>query len=171
MSEPKPERTLPPTDLLVPPQKDVLIAIYNDMRAHARHAETLRAAVVNFTIAVASALIAVITADNHVKATELPVCVVVTLVGVLGLVFAANYDELYHRNWRRARVVRAELDRLCFAPGHPTIADLLDRADDEHHDTQGYRYSRRVLGSTHRFWLVAPTLVIGGGLALTVMAL
>ena len=53
---------------------------------------------VNVVLVVAAALIAIITADGRVQPDETAVSLVVTLVGGLGLAFAASYTELFHRN-------------------------------------------------------------------------
>jgi hypothetical protein len=151
-------------------RKDLLWGMYTDLRAHARHAETLRSSVVNFMIVVASVLIAVIANDGHVTGNELALCLVIVVVGVLGLAFAASYTELYERNRSRAVRIRITLDEEFFAGGE-TIASLLAAADKQHEVAVLYRWSRRLTGSTQRFWFVLPSLVLVAGLVLTVLAL
>jgi hypothetical protein len=151
-------------------RKDLLWGMYTDLRAHARHAETLRSSVVNFMIVVASVLIAVIANDGHVTGNELALCLMIVVVGALGLAFAASYTELYERNRSRAVRIRTTLDEEFFARGE-TIASLLAAADKQHEVGALYRWSRRLTGSTHRFWFVLPSLVLVAGLVLTVLAL
>jgi hypothetical protein len=151
-------------------RKDLLWGMYTDLRAHARHAEMLRSSVVNFMIVVASVLIAVIANDGHVAGNELALCLVIVVVGALGLAFAASYTELYARNRSRAVRIRTTLDDEFFAGGE-TIVSLLGAADKQHEVGALYRWSRRLTGSTHRFWFVLPSLVLVAGLALTVLAL
>jgi len=151
-------------------QKDLLWGMYSDVRTHARHAETLRANTVNLVLLVASALTAVITSDGHVERHELPVCLVIVAVGLAGLAFAGSYTELCHRNRLRAERLRSVLDAWFFASAEQTIAHVLAASDGSHEASRVYRWTRRLTGSTHRFWLVVPTLVIVGGALLTVIA-
>lgn len=151
-------------------RKDLLWEMYTDVRTHARHAETLRSNVVNFMIVVASILIAVIANDGQVTGKDLPLCLVIFAAGLLGLAFAASYTELYERNRNRAAVIRTALDDEFFA-GQTTIDSLLDEADERHERSSLYRWSRRLTGSTHRFWFVLPGLITSAGLLLTLLAL
>jgi len=144
-------------------QKDLLWGMYSDVRTHARHAETLRANTVNLVLLVASALTAVITSDGHVERHELPVCLVIVAVGLAGLAFAGSYRL-------RAERLRSVLDAWFFASAEQTIAHVLAASDGSHEASRVYRWTRRLTGSTHRFWLVVPTLVIVGGALLTVIA-
>ncbi|AVT29586.1 hypothetical protein C6361_08870 [Plantactinospora sp. BC1] len=152
-------------------QKDLLWGMYTDLRAHARHAETLRSNVVNFMIVVASVLIAVIANDGHVTRAELPLCLAIVLVGLLGLVFAASYTELHERNRQRAMMIRAVLDDKYFADDSSTIAALLYEADKRHERARLYRWTRGFTGSTQRFWFLMPSLILASGLLLTIVAL
>ncbi|HEY3868778.1 MAG TPA: hypothetical protein VGM10_10535 [Actinocrinis sp.] len=151
-------------------RKDLLWGMYTDLRTHARHAETLRANVVNFMLLIASALIAVITKDGKVSRSDLPLCLALVVVGILGLAFAASYTELFERNRRRAAMLRTALDDEFLADGI-TIAALLREADEQHHSNRLYRWSRRVTGSTQIFWPALAALVTISGLVLTAIAL
>ena len=150
-------------------RKDLLWGMYTDVRAHARHAETLRSNVVNFMIVVASVLTAVIANDGHITRTDLPLCVVIIVVGLLGLTFAASYTELHERNRKRAMRIRATLDDEFLTSG-TTIASLLDEADQQHEAGRLYRWSRQLTGSTQRFWFLLPSLILAAGLLLTIVA-
>jgi hypothetical protein len=151
-------------------RKDILWGMYTDLRTHARHAEMLRSNVVNFMVVVTSVLVAVIVNGGHVTRKALPLCVLIVLVGLLGLAFAASYTELYERNRNRATRIRETLDREFFTNG-TTIATLLHEADEHHEAGVLYRWSRRLTGSTQRFWFVLPSLITIAGLLLAVLAL
>jgi hypothetical protein len=152
-------------------RKDLLWGMYTDVRAHARHAETLRSNVVNFMIVVASVLIAVIANDGNITRKDLPLCLVILVVGLLGLSFAASYTELYERNRRRAVEFRTTLDTEFLGDGSTTIASILNKADESHEVGRLYRWSRRLTGSTQRFWFILPTSITTAGVALTLVAL
>lgn len=152
-------------------RKDLLWGMYTDVRAHARHAEALRSNVVGFMIVVTSILIAVIANDRRVNSADLPMCLVITLVGLLSLAFAAAYTELHERNRRRAMGIRTALDEEYFSDKTATIAVLLREADVPHETSRLYRWSRQLSGSTQRFWFVLPGLTLLSGLLLCIVAL
>lgn len=147
------------------------LGMYSDVRTHTCHAETLRSNAVNYVFVIASALVAVIFSDGNIERAELPLCLVVALIGLFGLAFVASYTELYQRNRRRAERLRTLLDSRFFADGDTTVAGLLDEADKLHEASQLYRWSRRVMGSSHRFWLLLPMLVIAVGVLLIAAAM
>ena len=144
--------------------------MYTDLRLHSRHAETLRSNVVNFMIVVASLLIAAITADGHIRRSDLVLCLGVVSVGLLGLGFAASYTELHERNRRRAVRLRDALDAEFLTGPEPDIEDLLEESDRSHEASRLYRWSRAVTGSTQRFWFALPVLVLITGVVLTAVA-
>lgn len=151
-------------------RKDLLWGMYTDLRAHARHAETLRANVVNLAIVVASILVAVIANRGRLSPTDLPLCLVIFVIGLVGLGFAASYTELYERNRRRALRIRRALDDEFFVTATP-MAALLREADEQHEHGALYRRSRRVTGSTQRFWFILPGLVAAAGLLLVILTI
>jgi hypothetical protein len=152
-------------------RKDLLWGMYTDLRAHARHAETLRANVINVTIVVASVLVAVITNDGHVGRNDFLMCLAVAIVGLFGLAFAASYTELHERNRRRALRVRDELEHEYFDATTNSISSLLSEADAVHRASKLYRRGRLLPGSTQRFWLLLPGLVMLAGVVLATVAI
>lgn len=152
-------------------RKDLLWGLYTDVRTHARHAETLRTNVVNFMIVVASVLIAVIANDSQITRKDLPLSLAILLLGLLGLAFAASYTELYERNRKRAVKIRVALDTEFLEQGGITTTSLLDEADKDHEASGLYRWSRRLTGSTRRFWFILPGLIVLSGIVLTLVAL
>jgi hypothetical protein len=152
-------------------RKDLLWGLYTDIRTHARHAETLRTNVVNFMIVVASVLIAVIANDGQVSGKDLPLCLVIVVIGLIGLAFAVAYTELYERNRKRAVKIRSALDAEFLQKGGVTTAALLEAADQDHEKSKLYRWSRRLTGSTRRFWFILPGLILAAGVILTFVAL
>ncbi|MET7423611.1 hypothetical protein [Dactylosporangium sp. NPDC005555] len=152
-------------------RKDLLWGMYTDLRAHSRHAETLRANVVNFTVVIASALVAVIINDGRVGRSDLALCVVIVITGLSGLAFAASYTELHERNRLRAMRIREALDVEFFANAPATISGLLNEADAPHEASSLFRHSRGLIGSTQRFWLFVPLFAVLAGVLLGVVAL
>lgn len=153
-------------------QKDLLWGLYQDVRSHSRHAETLRTSAVNYMLVVASALITVITIDKQITLFDLPLCLIVSVIGLISALFSASYTELYYRNRERAGHIRKHLDDELFKDRAPaTLSQVLDDADVVHRKTKIYRWSRRITGSTHLFWLVPPLVVFVIGIMLTILSL
>jgi hypothetical protein len=152
-------------------QKDLLWGLYTDMRAHARHAETLRSTVVNFMIVIASVLITAIVGDGQIRRADLIASLGMVLVGFLGLMFAASYTELHERNRLRAMQLRRYLNERCFASDDESMESLLAASDQEHQASPLYRRTRGVTGSTQRFWFLLPAAVLITGLSVSGVAL
>ncbi|WP_328468903.1 hypothetical protein OHA21_00355 [Actinoplanes sp. NBC_00393] len=152
-------------------RKDLLWGLYTDLQAHARHAETLRSTVVNFMVVIASVLVAAVVRDGSVDRADLIPCAMITIVGAIGLIFAAGYTELHERNRRRAMLLRATLDDEHFAGEPRSIRTLLATSDREHQQTPLYRWTRGLSGSTRQFWLLLPGLLLVAGIALTAVSL
>ena len=151
-------------------RKDLLWGMYLEMRTHARHAETLRSNAINFTLVLTSALIVVITFDKKLNHADVLLCAAITVLGLVSTGFAASYAELFYRNRQRAEEFRNRLDTLFFDGECYTVAKLLKEAKDNHEKRKVYRWSRRITGSTHGFWLVTPILVFLAGIILTISA-
>ena len=71
-------------------QKDLLWGLYQDVRSHARHNEVLRSSAVNYMLLVASALITVIIFDKQINRYDLPLCLIVSLIGLISALFSAS---------------------------------------------------------------------------------
>lgn len=152
------------------PHKDLLWGLYLDVRAHARHAEVLRSTAVNYLLIITSALVALILSDGSIERDELALCLAVPVVGLFGLGFVASYTELYQRNRRRAEHLRTYLDDEFMSGDGVTLGGLLAAPDEEHRSTPLYRWSRQLTGSSHRFWLMLPTLIVAIGALLVAIA-
>lgn len=151
-------------------QKDLLWGLYLDVRAHARHAEMLRSTAVNYILAITSALIALVLSDGSIESADLPLCSAVPVIGLVGLGFVATYTELYQRNRMRSEHVRTFIDGMFFSDTDATLTGLLDTSDERHRSTRLYRWSRQVTGSSHRFWILVPLLVVTVGALLVAIA-
>lgn len=153
-------------------QKDLLWGLYQDVRGHSRHAETLRASAVNYMLVVASALVTVITFDKQINRFDLPLCLIVSVIGLISALFSASYAELYYRNRTRAGHLREHLDDVFFEDrAQATLSQVLAGADAVHSKTKIHGWSRRITGSTHLFWLVPPLVLFAIGVVLTALSL
>jgi hypothetical protein len=144
-------------------QKDLLWGMYLDMRAHARHAETLRVSAATYMLAVASALIAVISFDHKLDLHDLPLSILVSLIGLITALFCASYAELYFRNRERAERIQKRLDELFFDHEQPTT---LSKLIDVRAETYRFCWARDLTGSTHWLWVGLPAIVFAVGIVL-----
>jgi len=172
-------------------QKDLLWGLYQDVRTHARHNETIRSNAVNYLLLGASALIVVITYDTDIKGVlDLVLAIILSLFGLIGMVFSASYAELYYRHRAKSGRLLRELDTLFFQD-QPSInlSDIFPSARETHADTTDakyeyegklhefeykYKWARSITGkagSTHVFWILLPFVVFLVGIVLTGWAL
>ncbi len=152
-------------------QKDLLWGLYQDLRSHSRHTEMLRSSAVNYMLVLASALITVILFDKQINRFDLPLSIIVSVIGLISALYSASYTELYYRNRERAGHLRKHLDEVFFKGRAPsTLSQVLADADVVHQRTKIYRWSRRLTGSTHLFWLVPPLVVLAIGIVLTILS-
>jgi hypothetical protein len=116
--------------------KDLLWGLYQDVRTHARHNETIRSNAINFMLLLASALLVVISLDGRLNNKDLPFTAILILVGLIGMVFAASYAELYYRHRAKSGRLLRELDTLFFQD-QPSInlSDIFPSAHETHADT------------------------------------
>jgi hypothetical protein len=167
-------------------QKDLLWGLYEDLRSHARHAETLRSNAGSYMLAVAGALIGVITFDQKLNGCDLPLAIIVTVLGLLTALFSASYAELYFRNIDRARRVLQRLDEAFFQTKAPiTLSELAHDAENQPTTLNScarilgistgstvpgeqqispvrearFAWARHLTGSTHGLWIVLPAIV------------
>src|SRR5918994_3669768 len=78
-------------------QKELMWAFYQDVRTHARHNETIRSNAIDYMLLLASALIIVISYDRKIcGGADQAFAIILTLIGLIGALFAASYGELYY---------------------------------------------------------------------------
>lgn len=153
-------------------QKDLLWDFYQDVRTHARHNETIRSNAIDYMLLVASALVVVISFDREICGRDLAFAIILTLIGLIGALFAASYGELYYRNRDRSDNLRKELDTRFFqnqrAP--TTLEQIWVKTDCGKYPLKKLRVITRDAGSTHVFWIVLPLVAGLIGIVLAVLA-
>jgi hypothetical protein len=153
-----------------PARVKLLWDLSSERRNQGRHSENLRATVAAQTVAGASALVAVITYDKHVDIYDLPLCLMVTFVGIVGALFSATYTERYHRNRKRASDLLKELDAVTPHDNRLSTIQIEARADEQTWSKKRFSIIRKI-SSTHWLWLVFPTIVTAVGVALSFFAI
>ncbi len=159
-------------------QKDLLWGLYQEHRNHARHNETMRANITNYLIAISAGLGSLIAIGGGLDNADLPLTIMLIVVGILGTIFSASHTERYHRHRQRSAEYVNELDRLWFNHGllpksqeeetRRTIQQVKACADTEHLNKSIFGALRRAT-NTHVLWLFFPLLISLIGVILTVI--
>lgn len=98
-------------------QKEILLALYQEYREHARHSESITESANNFMLAIAAAILTIITADDKLGVTcEAREYLSIGLIclGLLGTIFSISYTMRYQRNRVRGNKIIESLDQLFF---------------------------------------------------------
>jgi Ca2+/Na+ antiporter len=159
-------------------QKDLLWGTYIELRTQARHAETLRANVINYLLLITSVMLTVITLDKEVKQNDLLLCLVVVFIAVLAVLFSASYTTQYGINRTRARIARDELNCRFFVQPQLNLEQQqlsLDTVKSEgtarwEEQFKPLAWVSRVVGTSHVFWFLLPLFVLIVGVVLTILA-
>ncbi|MFM2450086.1 MAG: hypothetical protein RIS44_2536 [Pseudomonadota bacterium] len=151
-------------------RRKLLWDLSSERRNQARHSETLRSSVAGYVIASATAVIAVITYDKHINVYDLPLCISVIIIGVVGSLFSATYTERYHRNRRRASRLLKELDESTEHPIGRSVVQMEKDADSLHFTKRRFSLTRSI-ASSHWLWLAFPVSVAIIGLVLSIFAI
>ena len=152
-------------------QKDLLWGLYQEYRNHARHAETLRSNINNYVMLISSALITLVTFDDKIDRSDLPLSLIIALLGFLGALFSVSYTERYNRHRLRSSKIRDQLDKMFFPTDDGIgIKILRDEADKLNNQVMGFDLVRKFAG-THFFWVILPLVVFLIGLFLAYLAL
>lgn len=145
-------------------RRDALWKMYQEHCTHMRHHETQRSTVASAMIAVASALLSVVTFDKALSLADVPLLLLVFALGVFGALFSAKQYERSAMHMERARAYRDALDMDL--PGQPLIT-LKVRADRRHEAEFPRLHRLRV----NKFWMGLYLFVATGGLSLAVVAI
>lgn len=127
--------------------------LYAEHCTHVRHHETQRSTVAASILAIAAALLGLITYDRAITMTDLPLSILVILLGGFGALFSSKQYERASLHTERARRYRDAVDA--------TLADKpfkrLKIAADIKHRTEFPRMEKLRL---NKFW-VALYLLLG----------
>ena len=141
-----------------------------ERRNQGRHSENLRSSVAGYVMTAASALVAVITYDKQINIYDLPLAIIVVLIGIIGALFSSAYTERYHRNRRRASDLLKELDRMTVHFGRSSVTEIEAGADATTWSKKRFSIVRKI-SSSHWLWLAFPILVAILGIVLMVVAI
>jgi hypothetical protein len=143
--------------------KDILFALYSENVTQCRHHESQRATVTSSVIAIDTIIIGLITFDKVINYTDIPLSVLLIILGIFGATFTLKHYERYSLCVERLRQYRKELDEQ-FAGNE--ISRLRNIADDIHKK----RFPTLVKYTHHKFWIFLHIIIIAIALTLTAIA-
>lgn len=151
-------------------QKELLWGLYQERRNQAKHHETMRSNVINYTLIVSSALITVNTFNGKVNRQDIPLSIVIVLIGLFSTLFTASYTERLNHSRAQASALSKHLDFLFFEGQAPTtISQIETDAEKEHFKYKLFELLRRVT-NIHWLWISFPFIIAFIGLILVVLA-
>ncbi|MBC7996547.1 MAG: hypothetical protein IAF58_01290 [Leptolyngbya sp.] len=146
-----------------PSLPDALWKLYQEHCTHVRHHEAQRSTVAATFLAIASALLGLVTFDKAIGLSDLPMTLLLTFIGGFGAIFSAKQYERASLHTERARHFRNAVDDLL--DGKP-LKRIKQEADAEH--TKHFQRLARL--RLNKFWLGLYALVAAIGLVLSVIA-
>ena len=142
---------------------DSLWKMYQEQRTHIRHHESQRSSVAAALIAIAGALLGLITFDKAINLSDLPLTLFLLLIGSFGAIFSAKQYERSSLHTERASSYSDAIDELL--DNHP-LKRVKQDADARHTKQFPKLFHLRL----NKFWLGMYLLVAFLGLVLSFVA-
>lgn len=143
---------------------EIIWRMFLENMTNARHHEMQRATVTSALLVIASAVVAIITAQWRSGTPHWSLSVLLITVGAVGVPFNSKLYERYSLYRERARTYRIALDQLL--PG--ARIDQLKLEADERHKEDFPRLHRVGL---NRLWIGPPAMIMGVGVVLLMTTL
>jgi hypothetical protein len=143
--------------------RDACWKLYAEHCTHVRHHESQRSTVAASILAIASAIIGLVTFDKGIIASDLPLTVLLVFLGGFGALFSAKQYERASLHTERARRYRDAVDATL--DGGPLKA--LKREADVAHEKDFPRLEKLRL---NKFWVALYLLLSAIGVALSIIA-
>lgn len=144
--------------------KDLLFALYSENVIQCRHHESQRATVTSSIIAIDTIIIGLITFDKAINGIDIPLAVLLIILGIFGATFTLKHYERYSLCVERLRQYRKELDEQF---GNNEILRLKNIADERH----AKRFPNLIRYTHHKFWIFLHIIITGIAVALTMIAI
>lgn len=143
--------------------RDACWKLYAEHCTHVRHHEGQRSTVAASILAIASAIIGLVTFDKGIVASDLPLTILLAVLGCFGALFSAKQYERASLHTERARRFRDAVDATL--PGKPLKS--LKREADAAHEQDFPRLEKLRL---NKFWVALYLLLSTIGIVLSVIA-
>lgn len=144
--------------------RDACWKLYAEHCTHVRHHESQRSTVAASILAIASAIIGLVTFDKKIVISDVPLTVLLVLLGCFGALFSAKQYERASLHTERARRYRDAVDAIL--EGRP-LKKLKQEADAAH----GQDFPRLEKLRLNKFWVALYLLLAAIGVALSVIAI
>ena len=150
--------------------KEVLLRLIQEYFSQIRHYDTQRSTISNLLVIVSAAILAFVTYDKAFTKSDLPLTVLLFLIGLFGAGSCLKYYERAAFNSGRFRSYREKLDEVLF--DSKLIRVLREEADKQHNkDFHMLREGTLSWVKVHRLWIIFHLLIALLGLILTVSAI
>lgn len=110
--------------------KDVLGRFLQEHYSQLRHYETQRSTVSNLLVIIAAAILAFVTYDKALTWADLPLTILLCIMGLFGAAFCAKYYERSAMYYDRIKQCRDKLDEVLFES--KLLNNLRDEANRQH---------------------------------------
>ena len=144
--------------------REALWKLYLEHCTHVRHHETQRSMVAASILAIAAALIGLVTFDRAIRITDLPMTILLVFLGLFGALFSAKQYERASMHTERARHYRDAVDATL--DGRP-LKRLKQEADAEHRKDFKHLEKLRL----NKFWVALYILLAAIGCALSIVSI
>lgn len=144
--------------------REALWKLYLEHCTHVRHHETQRSMVAASILAIATALLGLVTFDKAVRITDLPLTILLVFLGLFGALFSAKQYERASMHTERARHYRDAVDATL--DGCP-LKRLKQEADAEHRKN----FKRLEKLRLNKFWVTLYILLAAIGCALSIVSI
>jgi len=144
--------------------RDALWKLYQEHCTHVRHHESQRASAASSFLVIAGALLGLVTYDKSIGLADLPLTILLLLLGSFGALFSAKHYERASLHTERARRFRDAVDATL--PGQPL--KMFKATADAAHSKDFPKLEKLRL---NKFWVGLYLMVAGLGLMLSVMAI
>ncbi|MDJ0597626.1 MAG: hypothetical protein QNJ37_02100 [Crocosphaera sp.] len=170
-------------------QEEFYLSVYQDYREHARHSESTRETANNFMLAISAAIIGVMTNDGNLCRNDIPLCISLIVLGILGFLSSVAYTDRYQRNRIRASKIKEALDKSCNHHKTPQSLDDLEKSAEKEYNQvrsdisisnifsiSGLFKKKKVVrksikeGGHHLVWFLFPFVLIIVGIILIILA-
>ncbi len=143
---------------------EVLLKALEESYALARQAEDQRATMSNFLISIAAVMFAFI-AQQGFSRNVVPVSLLMIFLGLFGLLMSAKYNQHYHRNYVRIRLIRKRIAELC----PETRIEKIEQESSEQNRRRHPFLKQRI--GTLSIWLVLHSAICLLGILSTIFAI
>ena len=148
--------------------KDVLLSLMEEHYRQIRHYDTQRSTVSNLLVIIAAAVLAFVTYDKALTHSDLPLTILLFVVGLFGASFCMKYFERATLHANRFRKYQEKLDEVVF---DSKLIQILRDETDQQHAKQFPKLTKGRLSwaKVSRLWIIFHLLLALLGFILSIL--